>query len=382
MSSSVAQGFSEIAASVASKFSPVGFAAMAFKKHRVEYYEYMADLMANSGGRRNLLDMFKADATRYAGKPRGVLAAYWAERYEDNGADLAKTWEGTLPDADLMVIRVAQNSGGAAMEQALRDVARVTGIVDKAKSEFVSTVAVGALGVAMAVGILVALPLFLVPSLKDAFGFIPLDKWGSLGKGLLSLSNNVVDYGGIALCALIAAIAWTAWSLQNFVHPFRKWLDNHILIYKLYRDFRGAMFMATAASMVRRRAGTSGLRLQDALVELGEAAEPWLRWHCDQIVENINQSGGQGPEVFDTGILDQEVLYYLLDMVETKGFDEGLQRAGARTEQRAVLVVGRRAAVLRWVLLIIGLVTVMVVGGWAMAVIFEMKKVIMSTLGS
>lgn len=378
--STQAQNMSGVFAAIAEKFNPVGLAAMAFKAKRIEYYEYLADLMADSGGRRNMLDFFKSDAERYAGQPRGTLAAYWAQKYEETGADLAKTWEGTLPDADLMVIRVAQNSGGGAMEQALRDVARVSGIIDQAKSEFVSTVAVGALGVTMALGILGALPLYLVPALKDAFGFIPLEKWGNLGKGIVELSQNVSDYWIPALLLVFGCISWVIWSLPNFIGPTRRWLDKHILLYKLYRDFRGAMFMATAASMVRRRAGAGGMRLQEAMLELGAAAEPWLRWHCDQIVENINQSGAQSPDVFDTGVLDRDVLFYLMDMVETKGFDEGLQKAGARTEKRAVKVVGARAAILRWILLVIGLATVMGVGGWVMGVIFEMKQVMLSTM--
>ena len=377
---SIAQGFQDLGSGIAEKFTAVGFAALSFKAKRAEYYEYLADLMAESGGRRNLLSIFSADAERYEGTARGTLSAYWAERYQETGADLAETWKGTLPDSDLMVIRVAQAAGGAGLEQALRDVARVTGIIDKAKGEFISTVAVGLLGVTMAIGILLALPHFLVPSLKKAFAFIPVDKWGSLGSNLVKLSDRV-DAAWIPVLALVVAlVGWVAWSLPNFVHPARKWLDQKVLIYKLYRDFRGAMFMATVASMVRRRGGAAGLRLQEALAELGLAAEPWLRWHCDEIVENINQSGGLSPAVFDTGVLDREILFYLMDMVDTKGFDEGLQKAGARTEKQAVSIVAKRAAVLRWLMLAIGLCTVGGIGGWTMAVIFEMKGVMMSTL--
>jgi hypothetical protein len=117
------------------------------------------------------------------------------------------------------------------------------------------------------------------------------------------------------------------------------------------------------------------------LIGLGAAAEPWLRWHCDQIVENINQSGGQNPDIFDTGLLDDEALYFLMDLVESKGFDEGLQATGRRTERLAVKTVASRAAVLRWMLLILGLATVATVLVLTMGTIFQMKGAIMSTMG-
>jgi len=359
-------------------FSPLWFAARSFKRERIAYYEYLADLLADSDGKRNLIDMFKADAQRYAGRPRGALAAYWVEKYEESGADLVAAWTGTVPESDLMVIRVAQTSGGAALEQALRDVARVSGLIDKAKSEFVSTITAGLMGVALAVGVLAALPLALVPKMKEAFGFVPIDKWGPLGQRLLGLSADVEAYGLPVLGVLIALVWVVAWSLPNLIGPFRSWLDEHVLIYKLYRDFRGALCLATASSMVKRRAGVAGMRLQDALEQIAKAAEPWLRWHCERIVENIEQSGGNGPEVFDTGLLEKETFFYLADMVETHGFDTGLQKAGGRTERKAGQVVAKRAEVIRWMLLGLGLVSVMGVAGLAMGVIYEMKTVIMS----
>jgi hypothetical protein len=58
--SSLAQGFQEIGASLSTRFSKLGMAAMRFKSKRIEYYEYLADLMADAGGRRNMIDMFRA----------------------------------------------------------------------------------------------------------------------------------------------------------------------------------------------------------------------------------------------------------------------------------------------------------------------------------
>ena len=353
----------------------VGLAALSFAGQRVDYYEYLAELMEDSAGRRNLLDVFNADAQRYAGMPRGVLSAHWAQRYEECGADLAAAWEGTVPSSELMVIRVAQSAGNAALSQALRDLARVVGLWEHARSEFVSTVAVGVVGLSMALGVLAALPLMIVPSLRQAFSFVPQERWGSLARELVAFSEQIAAVGPVAVVLLLALVAAVAWSLPAYVGRLRRWLDAHVVFHALYRDIRSALFVCTVASMIRCRPAAGGMGLQEALQRIAFHAEPWLRWHCERSIERILDHGAQGAEIFDTGVLNDPAMHYLQDIVQARGFEEGLLKAGARIEQRVLTRVRSRAQVLRWTLLLCGLGAVMAVGAWTMGVVFEMKQV-------
>lgn len=353
----------------------VGLAALSFAGQRVDYYEYLAELMEDSAGRRNLLDVFNADAQRYAGMPRGILSAHWAQRYEECGADLAAAWEGTVPSSELMVIRVAQSAGNAALSQALRDLARVVGLWERARSEFVGTVAVGVVGLSMALGVLAALPLMIVPSLRQAFSFVPQERWGSLARELVAFSAQIAAAGPVAVVLLLVLVAAVAWSLPAYVGRLRRWLDAHVVFHALYRDIRSALFVCTVASMIRCRPAAGGMGLQEALQRIAFHAEPWLRWHCERSIERILDHGAQGAEIFDTGVLADPAMHYLQDIVQARGFEEGLLKAGTRIEQRVLTRVRSRAQVLRWTLLLCGLGAVMAVGAWTMGVVFEMKQV-------
>ena len=359
----------------------VGLAAFSFSSQRVDYYEHLAELMEDSAGRRNLLDVFHADAQRHAATPRGVLSAHWAQRYEECGADLAAAWEGTVPASELMVIRVAQSAGNAALSQALRDLGRVVGLWERARSEFVGTVAVGVVGVSMAIGVLCALPLMIVPSLRAAFSFVPEQRWGGLARELVEFSAMLTTAGPLVAALLLGLCAAVAWSLPAYVGRLRGWLDAHVVFHALYRDIRSALFVCTVASMIRCRPATGGMGLQEALQRIAVHAEPWLRWHCERSIERILDHGAQGAEVFDTGVLAAPSMHYLYDVVQARGFEEGLLKAGARIEQRVLASVRSRAQVLRWTLLLCGLGTVMVVGAWTMAVVFEMKQVAVGIVG-
>lgn len=367
--------------SVLQRFTALGAAAAKFHKQRAEYYEYLADLLSDSSGRRNLINIFESDVVRYAGTPRGTLSQHWLQRFQENGARLADAWAGTLPERDLMILRVAENTGGDALVQSLRDVARVTTVVDEAASSFKATIAVGLVGLAIALSMILAIPFAIVPQIQESFSFVPVAQWGSLGRMLHSFGGVVESVWLLLVAGAVGLVAWTGWALNNLTGEVRSWLDSHVLIFKLYRDFRGALFLAGLSSMVKYRGGSVGaMRLTPALAEIAEVAEPWLKWHCEQVIENIRNSGALTPECFDTGVLDREVLFYLLDMAETKGIDGGLQMAGARTESRVVKMVDKRAGVIRWVMLGSALAIAIAISLITMASILEMKSALMRVM--
>ena len=53
--------------------------------------------------------------------PPGVLVATVGAAPPDSGANLAQTWQGTLPDDEVAIIRVQQDLGSQALIAALKD---------------------------------------------------------------------------------------------------------------------------------------------------------------------------------------------------------------------------------------------------------------------
>lgn len=354
------------------QLSPVGMAARKFQKNRSDYYKYMADVLRNSKGKKTMLDVFLNDAARYGKKPRGVLSAYWAKEYQENGADLVETWRGTLPDNDLMMIGAAVRVGGpGALEQALEDTARISGVIAEAKSLFMSTTVVGVFSLILALGMTYAVPYFLLPTIKESFSFVPLELWGSSGRRMIAFSDFLKSYGFIVLGAIGAAMAGMVYAINNFTGPLRLKLDEYFLPFKLYRDFQSSIFIATLASMLKKR-GNVSMNMREGIEVLRDAAKPWLTWHCQNILERIEEGATQ-TEIFDTGMLVPDTLFFMIDMIETQGMDKGLQVAGLRTEKQTVEVIGAKAKVLRGVLLFGGLAVVMAIAGWMTSVMGELK---------
>ena len=330
-----------------------------------------------------MIDIFQKDSQRYAlersifmtaSKARGILSAWWADRYIDTGADLVETWRGTLPDEDMMVIgSVIQHGGVSALPDAFKEVARMTKVMDEARKTFLSIMFTGFIAVLVVLAMLVAIPLFIWPRLQQTFDFLPQEMYGERALSMAHFADVMPGYLGAAICLGLLASAAFRWSLPHWTGPLRAWCDHHLIVYRLARDFRGAMFVSTLSALIRKRTG-SNMILADAVQVISREAKPWMQWYCEQILDNIQQ-GQEQAEVLDVGLLERETLFYLLDITDARGLDEGLQVAGLRTEKSINASVKVRARVLQIALLSAMLLTVGAISGWTTATINEFVDV-------
>lgn len=350
-------------------------AASKFRKKRAEYYSYLASMLESSKGNTKFSTLFERDAQRYQGEPRGVLCAYWRDAYMNNGASLSDAWEGTFPDDELAIIRVAEGAGAGAVMSALKDVARVAALSDKVKSEVIGTLLVAILGVSIALVMVTVFPVFASSKLQEIYSFIPLDQWGPKGKAFNNYAKGVVDYGLYFVCAFFLAFSYLQWSVNNLIGPSRDWLDRNIVLYRVIRDIKGALFLATMSTLTRRR-GNVMYTLRDSLTLFGQSARsPWLRWRVEQVVDGIDQTGAIGTDAFNTPLLSREMFFYLRDTQEARGFAEGFVETGNYVETNILDGLIKRMTVYRVILLLAGVLTVVSVMGWQFGVIYEMKGV-------
>ncbi|WP_341679576.1 hypothetical protein [Comamonas thiooxydans] len=351
--------------SILAFFSPLNRAARQFRKHRADYYEYLADVLSDSDGRILMHDIFLKDAQRYAPKnrwqklrphPRAVLSEYWGSIFLDTGADVGVTWRGTLPDADMLIIASAANHGGTgSVPDALKEAARLVRVVDEARSLFISIIAVAIFAIIVVLATLTSVPAFVWPQIKDTFDFVPETLYGPHAQDLDHFSKVFASYIiPLAIGILILCIAFS-WSLTRWSGRSRQWAEK-IIIYRVYRNYRGAMFLSTLSTLVKRG---SGLNLREGIQAISLQAEPWLQWYCQRIQENIELGFVDG-RLFDVGLMEPDALYYLFDISEAKSLEAGLQLTGRRTERDMGKSIKKRAFILRWSILFVSLAIV----GW------------------
>ncbi len=345
--------------------------AWRFRPGRADYYEYLADLVEGTQGRKNLRDVFEDDARRYGLETvRGRLSRHWADAYLEAGGDLGEAWSDTLPSSECLLLVCVQEEGGD-LPAALRDLARAVRLARDAWLALVSAAAAGVAAAAVAFALLCAIPYFSVPRLQHVFQAVPAEDYGRLTRALFALAQGLRQWLVLWL-VLLLGLAWLSlWSLPQFTGALRARLDRWLL-WRLYRDFQAIRFLALLAVLVRQH-GAADTRLRRALAVQARHAAPWLHGHLLDMLGRID-AGQTGPDIFGTGLLDQGTWWYMADMMDALGMEAGLAQVRQRIELSLLARVRRQASALRWSMLLASVAAVLGITLWHYGAIDELRQ--------
>ncbi|MFY3551417.1 hypothetical protein [Achromobacter insolitus] len=345
--------------------------AWRFRPGRADYYEYLADLIEGTQGRKSLRDVFEDDARRYGvDTVRGRLSRHWAGRYLEAGGDLGAAWAHTLAASECLLLSCVQEEGGD-LPAALRDVAHAARLASAAWRALVSAAAAGIVAAMVAFALLCAIPFFSVPRLQQVFQAVPAEDYGKLTRALFTLAQVLRQWLALWLVLLLGLVSMSLWSLPHFTGAMRARLDRWLL-WRLYRDFHAIRFLALLAVLVRQH-GAADTRLRRALAVQARDAGPWLHAHLLHMLERI-EGGQTGPEIFGTGLLDPETWWYMADMMDALGMEAGLAQVRMRIESRLLARVRWQAFALRWSLLLTSLAAVLGITLWHYGVVDELRQ--------
>jgi len=354
----------------------VASAIRRFHPQRGAYYAYLASFLEASDGKIVLGSIFERDAERFAQQPRGVLSAEWRARYEDNGANLAAAWSGTLPEVEVGIVQVAQSAGSGALSTTLQDLARIAALADDIREAIVSTLTMAVIGAVIALVMVTLFPLLAVAQLKEQFAFLPVEEWGPKASLLVNYAEAVKSFGPY-LVLLVAGGMWAlARSFEQFVGPMRERCDRQVFFYRTFRDLRASLFLSVMAILTRKRG--------NVIYTLGESVEmlrdgsrsPWMAWRLQQIVQAIHESGAVTPDVFNTGLLSPEMFYYLRDIQEVTDFSAAFEKTRKFVETDLIKRLKRHLVFYRWGALLSAVAVMVAVLLANAAVIYEMTETI------
>lgn len=357
-------------------------AAASFRKKRADYYDWLAQRLESSKGGAKLQAIFEMDAQRYPKQPRGILASHWAEQFSANGGNLADTWQGTLPDDEVTVIRINQEAGDDALMSALKDIARVAHLNDEVQGAVRATMLVAMIGVIAAVVMFTMFPIFAGAKLQEIYGFIPLTEWGKRARGFVEHGEWVKAYGLYLVLVVGLILTYVHWTMHNLVGSVRERLDQTFILYRLMRDLKGALFLSTMATLTRKR-GNIQYTLKNSLdIFVQSTRSEWLRWRVQQVVDRIDAAGATDVEPFNTNLLSPEMYYFLRDTAETRGFADGFAETGKYVEKTVIKHLLKSLMFWRWVLLGISAGSVIYMTGWVMSIPYEMKSTMQNYMSS
>lgn len=343
-----------------------------FNRGRRAYYDYLAALLEGAGGARTLKQIFAADARRYGEHtPRGRLSQRWLHLFQAAGGDLYATWFGVFPVAELAVLRAAQARGNETLIGSLGEMSRVLGVLDAAGAILRASLLTAVLAILVLVSMLLAVPWFTVPQLRDSFAVLPAEYHGSAIRSLFQLADSVEQVWPVLLPAMVL-FSWLALlSFSRYVGRMRKPLDR-FGPWRIYRQIHALRFLSLlAVALGRGEQGATRLRLALSIQLAG--ASPWQSLHVETMLAHVD-AGKTGAAVFDTGLLDPPQLWFLDDMITAGGLVEGLRRCSAWVERHVLETVARQAATVRWCLLLMAVAGMVAVALWHYAAIDDLRR--------
>lgn len=343
-----------------------------FNRGRSAYYDYLAALLEGAGGARTLKQIFAADARRYGEhSPRGRLSRRWLHLFQAAGGDLYATWFGVFPVAELAVLRSAQARGNETLIGSLGEMSRVLTVLDAAGAILRASLLTALLAMLVLAAMLLAVPWFTVPQLRDSFAVLPDAYHGSAIRSLFQLADIVELTWPVLLPALIAMLWLVMLSFSRYVGRLRKLLDT-FGPWRIYRQIQALRFLSLLA-VALGRGGQGATRLRMALSVQLAGASPWHSMHVETMLARVD-AGKTGAAVFDTGLLDPSQLWFLDDMIAAGGLVEGLHRCSAWVERHVLGTVARQAATVRWCLLLTAVAGMVAVALWHYAAIDDLRR--------
>ena len=293
-----------------------------FSKRRAGFYIDLAYAILNADSIRRFLQAGETHLIRYKEPNQAVIYSEMLDNLNQSNGSLRGMMGDLVPTSDLLTL-AAIDRGRSDREKhdGLRWLAETIGTLKDLKTMVVKSVSVLAF----------VIPIIVITLAVISVKFIPLfeknlshEHWSSLGQSLYWLSYITTNYFYVIVpLAVILGFYfvrsfahWTGNSRQTFEAKFKILR----LPYILYRDYMCATFFIALAGLLKTKVSLKG-----SLEALYDAANPYLKWHIETILDNLKDNPKSITEAFDTGLIAPDLHLRLSNYSVTKGgFELGL----------------------------------------------------------
>lgn len=338
-------------------------------KTRLKLYRKIASLMRNRFSLMDALDMLHDSASnggKNPGEPLAIAIASWG-RALNNGKTFSEALKGWAPDRERLMLSVGDVSD---LESALLNLIKVSEGSTKMIRPIVGAITYPAFLLMMAVLIIYAIGVYMVPPMIDA---APNVRWRGLAADLVDVSAWIKDNWIIAFSALPIIMAVIYFTISIWTGPIRVIFDS-IPPWSLYRVFVGISWLLSLAALVN-----GGTPISTALRALRRDASRYLKERIDKTLVFINNGDNLGQALAKTKLNfpDVEVINDLKIYSELDNFEEALNNMANEWLEESVVMIEQKASVLN-------MIALLAIGGviaWAVMGTFEMQDQITSGMG-
>ncbi len=337
---------------------------------RLKIYRKIASLMRNRFSLMNALDMLYDSASnggKNPGEPLAIALAHWGRSLQ-NGEPFSDALRGWAPDRERLMLSVGDVSD---LEGALVNLIRVTEGSTKMIRPIVGAIAYPSFLFMMAVLIIYAIGVYMVPPMVDA---APSVRWTGLARNLVDLSGWISKYWMVAFATLPVIMAIIYFTIGVWTGQIRAWFD-HVPPWSLYKIFTGISWLLALSALVK-----GGTPVSTAMRALRRDASRYLKERIDKTLIYVNNGDNLGQALSKTGLTfpDPEIIADLKIYSELDNFEEALENLANEWLEESVYLIEQKASILNMV----ALLAIAGVIAWAVMGTFEMQDQITSSMGA
>ncbi|WP_206955991.1 type II secretion system F family protein [Trinickia acidisoli] len=318
---------------------PLYWAKRAFRSERATFYNDLAENMEAEPGTR-ITTFLSRYAERYPKEPIGKLSAHWLNAFREEGS-FSEAVRGTVPDDDIGPIAISERAGE--LKTGLFALSEVIAGLDQTKEAMV-TVFSSTILVFVVLQFYVGFYSFsIIPKIESGLPHnLSIMDIGPVASFMHTLSYSVRTFWPLWFASIIAFVGVSLWAVPNYIGRLRPWLDRHVLYFQLYREFRAAQFLTSLAT-ITQNINNSALPIPQALQRMHADATPWVRWHIERILVNMEENSDGKGENFATGMVSKQMEYRMIDIAQYADMADMLDQVGKTILKRSPKEMERRA---------------------------------------
>ena len=217
-----------------------------------------------------------------------------------SGKPLASSLAPWVPGNEAVMLVGAEKAGPAVLVMAFRELSTLLDRQQKARAKLRAALLSNGLVFAVILGVIFEVVKIMVPELvrsetKDMASRMTFAPY------FFAFGQGVIHYGAFVAIAIVLLCAVVWWSLPNWTRHFsflsRRWLDNHIVPWTVYKRSQATFFLSTTAAMMR-----SGIPLKVIASDMLPFASKWMRLHLRRVLGDL-EAGRSEVDALGGGML-------------------------------------------------------------------------------
>ena len=313
------------------------------------------------------LEMIESDGGKKPGEPFAIVMRVWQQNLE-RGMSFSDTTRGWLPNEETLLVTSGNISN---LVVALENTTRVVESAGRIRRAMRNAVAYPLFLLALTLGIIVMVGLYLVPPLVEVAGTSDIIWRGTAG-GLIALSNFMVANWYWFVLVFVFLVFVVGVSLENWSGRLRAAFDK-IPPWNIYKIHISVGWLMSLSAMV-----AAGITMPDAMRMLADNSNRYLRNILEQTLHFIANGDNLGVALSRTGyeFPNKEIIGDLMIYADMAEFDKSLTSIANDYLDESV----RKMESISNVLNSVGILLVSAIIAWVVLGTFQMQDQITAAL--